>query len=940
MTGGRRFCLAPVLGCALVVMLALAPAAQAAFGINGFDVTTTKLDGTPATQAGSHPYALNLDVGFQEGAEPGYPAADLKDLRLELPEGLIGNPTVIGQCTLAQFSTPRSSPFEVSRSGESCPDRSQVGVVALHTSLGTRSFGLFNLTPPPGVAAELGFAPYGEPIAFIAHVRSEAGEYGLTMQASDFPQTLPVDGAEVSVWGTPWAISHDTRRGNCLNETEPDEPWGKCSVGPPRTNRPEAFLTLPASCAAPLTYTAAADAWQGAGSASAEAQAPALQGCEQIEFQTISQAQPTSLRASSPTGFEFNLEVRQDGLIEPAGRQPSQIRDATVALPEGMTINPSVGAGLGVCTPAQLAAETATSPPGAACPNESKIGDFRAESPLLEEALNGGIFLAQPFHNPFGSLIAVYLIAKAPGRGILVKVPGELVPDQATGRITAHFQGLPQLPYSHLRLFFREGQRAPLASPPACGPHPVAIELTPWLGSAATLHHDSEFTVNAGAGGGACPGAGPPPFAPGALDGSVNANAGSYSPYYLRLTRTDTEREITSYSAILPPGLTGKLTGVPYCSDAAIAAAKARSGLEELEAPSCPAASEIGHTVAGYGLGGVLDYAPGRLYLAGPYRGAPLSIVAIDSTLVGPFDLGVIVVRSAIRIDPHTAQVSVDTAGENPFPHIRDGIPLHLRDVRVYISRPNFTLNPTSCEPFRAISTLSGSAPPFSGTDAAASPSNLYQATNCSALRFAPKLAMKLIGASARGGFPALRATVTERPGDANIGRAVVALPHSEFLAQSHIREICSLHQFAAEACPPSSVYGHARAFTPLLPQPLEGPVYLRSSVSGKGLPDMVAALRGDGGVAIDLVGRIDSFHGGMRASFEVLPDAPASKFVLTLAGGRKGLLENSTDLCAAPAYATGQLLGQSNQAEPLKVALSTDCHNHKPGKRHPGGGK
>jgi hypothetical protein len=947
--GPRARVAATCAGLALLAVGLNAPSAQADFGFlpgaEGFSVSATKLDGTLATQAGTHPYELSVDVNLNQIAsspgQPGvpFPDGDLKDLKLELPEGLIGNPTVIGQCTLAQFTTPRSSPFEAARSGESCPDKSQVGVVTLHSSLGARSFGLFNLTPPPGTAAELGFAPYGEPVDFIAHVRSEAGEYGLTMQASGFPQTLPIDGAEVSVWGTPWAVSHNPERGNCLNEEDPAEPWGKCSVGPPKTNRPEAFLTLPASCAAPLTYTATAASWQGAGSTSAEAQAPALEGCDRIAFQTISQAQPTSLRASSPTGFEFNLEVRQDGLLEPGGRQPSQVRDATVALPEGMTINPSVGAGLGVCTPAQLAAETATSAPGAACPNESKIGDFRAESPLLEEAINGGIFLAQPFHNPFGSLIAVYLIAKAPARGILVKVPGELVPDPATGRITAHFQELPQLPYSHLRLFFREGQRAPLASPAACGAHPVAIELTPWLGSAATLHHDSEFTVNAGAGGGACPGAGPPPFSPGAADGSVNANAGSYALYYLRLTRTDTEREITSYSATLPPGLTGRLAGIPYCSDAAIAAAKARSGLEELEAPSCPAASEIGHTVAGYGLGGVLDYAPGRLYLAGPYRGAPLSIVAVDSTLVGPFDLGVIVVRSAIRIDPQTAQVSIDTAGENPFPHIRDGIPLHLRDVRVYISRPNFTLNPTSCDPFRAISTLSGSAPPFSGADAAASPANLYQATNCSALRFAPKLKLKLRGASRRGGFPALRATATERTGDADIGRAIVALPPTEYLAQGHIREICALRFFEVGACPPSSVYGHARAFTPLLADPLEGPVYLRSSVNGKGLPDLVAALRGDGGIAIDLLGRIDSFHEGMRASFEVLPDAPTSKFVLTLQGGSKGLLENSADLCATPAFATGELVGQSNQVEPLKVKVGTDCHKH-PKHNHKGGGR
>jgi hypothetical protein len=286
----------------------------------------------------------------------------------------------------------------------------------------------------------------------------------------------------------------------------------------------------------------------------------------------------------------------------------------------------------------------------------------------------------------------------------------------------------------------------------------------------------------------------------------------------------------------------------------------------------------------------------------------------------------VIVVRSAIRIDPRTAQVRVDTKGADPLPHIRQGIPLHLRDVRVYISRPAFTLNPTSCEPFQASSALDGSSPPFAGSDTTAAVASLYQATNCTALHFAPKLAMKLTGATRRGAFPGLRAEVRERPGDANIGRAIVALPHTEFLAQAHIREICAIRLFEAGACPASSVYGHARASTPLLPEPLEGPVYLRSSANRLGLPDMVAALRGDGGIAIDLVGRIDSFHEGMRASFEVLPDAPASKFVLTLQGGRKGLLENSVPLCAAPSFASGQLIGQSNQVEPLKVSMGNDC--------------
>ncbi len=935
------------------------PASAAAaepFGFQSFNLEAENQNGTPATEAGTHPYQLAIDLALNEGPEspgqPGvpFPAGDLRDLRLSLPAGFVGNPSAVSHCSLALFNTPRSSPFETSRSGESCPDKSQIGVITLRTSLGggaARTFGLFDLTPGPGQAALFGAAPFGQPLTFAGQVRNAQGEFGLDLEARNFSQGLAIDAVQIDLWGTPWAFAHDGERGNCLNEAEPSAPWAPCSVGPEKTNKPLAFLTLPTSCTAPLVLGAAADSWQAPGAFVEDAASlPALTRCDRLNFATSSFSGPTTNRTSSATGFDFNLTVHQEGLLEPGGLAGSEVQEAHVALPEGFTINPSVGAGLGVCSPAAYAAETATSAPGAGCPNSSKIGTFTLQSPLLveettsfEQLIEGSIYLAQPTDNPFGALVGVYLVARAPD-GILVKVAGRLQPDPTSGRITALFEGLPQLPYSSLKIHFREGQRAPLATAASCGHYVTQVELTPYQSSSqvvpSVLHQNFEFQLSQGVGGGPCPAA-TTPFAPGAEIGSVNSNAGSYSPFYLHLTRGDGEDEITSYSALLPPGLTGKLSGIPYCPEAAIAAARANGGVAETAAPSCPAASEIGHTVVGYGLGGVLTYAPGRLYLAGPYHGAPLSILAVDPALVGPFDLGVILVRSAIKVDPLTAQVSIDSAGSDPIPHILGGIPLHLRDIRVYISRPGFTLNPTSCEPTTALSTLTGSAPPFSNPAAAtASPASPYHLNNCSGLGFAPKLSLKLLGQTKPNGFPALRATVTERPGDANIKATSVTLPHAEFLAQEHLRGVCTQRQFAAAAgngaaCPANSVYGHARAFTPLLPAPLEGPVFLRSGAHR--LPDLVVAMSGDGGIAIDLLGRVDSVRGGMRASFEALPDAPASKFVLTLNGGKHGLLVNSANVCHAPAAASVRMVGHNNSGYAPQVQLQNECGAKKKGK-------
>jgi hypothetical protein len=597
-----------------------------------------------------------------------------------------------------------------------------------------------------------------------------------------------------------------------------------------------------------------------------------------------------------------------------------------------MSINPSVGSGLGVCTAAQYAAESLTSVPGVGCPDNAKIGELVIDSPLVAEDIKGGLYLAQPndpeaagAENPFDSLVALYLVAKAPQRGVLVRLPGKVIADPDSGQLTATFDGLPQLPYTHFNVHFRDGQRTPLATPATCANYLSRIELSPWLNPAAASRFPSDFEISAGIGGGPCP-VGTPPFHPGAVAGTLNRNAGSYTPYYLHLTRSDSEQEITSYSATLPPGLLAKIRGVPYCPESAIAEAARNSGFAEQRNPSCPSASAIGHTVSGYGLGSVLAYAPGGLYLAGPYHGAPLSIVAVDSATVGPFDLGVVIVRSAIRIDPKTAQVIIDSAGSDPIPHILDGIPLHLRDIRIYIDRPNFTVNPTSCERFSASSMLNGSGADFASNsdDTSSSASSRFQVSNCSSLEFEPHFAFNIKGPTKRGDYPSLKTVVRPYPGDANIAKAIVTLPPSLFLAQEHIDTVCTQPQFNAHKCPPGSLYGWAKADTPLLGEPLQGPVYLRSSANP--LPDLVADLSGVGGVRIEVGGRIDSVGGGLRASYDVLPDAPISKFTLSLKGGKHGLLVNSENLCASRSRAEARMAAQNNHVAVLTPRLHVNC--------------
>jgi hypothetical protein len=931
--------LTALLALALCLGAALAPAASAEFDLKDLEVTFEDKDGNPTLQAGSHPYAMatNLALTTVSTPEGDVPEGEIRNLTIEQIPGLVGAQTAVPTCDQADFSNR----FE---GRPACPDATAVGYTAAEVEfevIPPEEAGAFfhvpvyNLDPPPGVAAELGFVVLNVPVTIDVTVSPDP-PYNLIATLENVPQAILLYRSKVVLWGNPAGPEHDELRGNCLGEiantsTEPVSE-GSCPL-PPGTEQ-RAFLTLPRACAGPLSTVFAAISWAGVpalGTAQTSdgVEPRGIEGCEGLGLDAGIAAEPTTSSASSATGLRFELAVEDPGLLDPAQRAGSDIRKVVATLPEGMSLNPSAANGLQACTEAQYEAEGLQWSPLAGCPQASKVGSAEVTTPLLDQPLAGDIYVAEQDRNPFGSTFAVYMVLRNARYGLLVKQAGRIDPDPATGRITSTFEEIPQLPFSKFELRFREGPRAPLLTPADCGPHTAGALITPWSGGPA-ISESSSFEISSGPGGGPCPPS-PLPFAPGLSGGTTDTRAGAYSPFYMRITRSDSEQDITRFDSVLPPGVVGRIAGLGRCPEAQIAAAQGRSGREEAASPSCPASSQIGTIKAGAGAGEVLSYVDGALYLAGPYAGAPLSILAVTPALTGPFDLGTVVIREALNLNPTTAEVEVSGAGpQGTIPRLLEGVPLRLRDLQIAIDRPDFTLNATSCEPEALRATLF--AP-----QASASPAERYQASGCAALGYKPRLTLALKGGTRRGRFPAVRSTLRPRAGDANTARAVVTLPPSLQIENAHINNPCTRVQFDADACPPKSVLGTARAYSPLLDAPLEGPVYFRSNGGERELPDIVADLNGQ--FRIILVGFIDSKGGRIRTTFADVPDAPVSRFELKLAGGKRGLLVANRNLCAKRQRARLALTGQNGRPSTTDAVVKTSCKKGKKGKGKRGKG-
>ncbi len=907
------------LGLALFLVALLAPAAaQAGFGITSFSTSALNRDGTVNLQAGTHPYEFQASFALNQTAEE--PEGTLSAFVADLPPGMVGNPRAVPRCTAADFEgqTPK------------CPGNTQVGIANVQLLGSGTEIPVFNLTPPQGVAASIGFT--------LASVNSfqegslRASDYGISVSDITLPTDIDIFGATETIWGVPADPAHDDDRQCIVNES--------IEFGCASDVDPVPFLTLPTSCTGPLQTTFTVESLEEPGvpqSMTAESLGEGgtpegLSGCERPDFDPTIVAQPETSASDSPTGLHFGLHLPQnnelskdvEGTLE--GTATAHLKDAVVTLPKGLALNPSTADGLGACSLAQIELK---GPQPAQCPPSSKVGNVVAETPLLDHPVAGSVFIARQSENPFGSLLALYIALHDPVSGVVVKLAGKVEPDPVTGQLRTSFKDNPQLPVEDFDFDFFGGPRAPLTTPPTCGSYATTAQLTPWTapeGQDASLSAPLHITS---APGGGCPSSeAQMPHAPSFEAGTAMPLAGAYSPFVLRLNRENGSQRLAALNTTLPAGVAANFTGVAECSEAQIAQAAARSnpgqGALEKASPSCPQASQIGVVNVGAGSGNPL-FVQGSVYLAGPYKGAPFSLAIVTPAVTGPFDLGAVVVRAALYVNEETGQGTVKS---DPLPTILQGIPVNVRQVAVKIDRSGYVLNPTSCEE-KAIT-----AEAISTTGALAPLRNRFQVGGCKGLDYTPKLSLRMKGATRRSGHPALNAVLTQPSGQANSRRTVVILPPTAFIDQNHIANPCTRPQFAAGNCPPASVLGKARVFTPLFENPLEGPVYFRANGGERDLPDVVLDLHGKVHVIavgfVNAVTKKGSESSRVRTTFAALPDAPITKAIFEFKGGKKGVFVNSANLCKVANIATVKMTAHNNKTSVTDKRIATSCSKKK----------
>jgi len=830
------------------------------------------------------------------------PVGELKTVRVDLPVGLSVNPGATPRCKLDVFEAKPEDCPDGSEVGESQVTASLLGVVAPPAEPLT-AVPVYNVVPVEGEPARFGMNLAGNNVYLRADVAWSSDYHeGFTI---DVPKALPA-GIEGLILKN--RLVFNGRAGDGTFITTPSTCLGEATPGPSGTAYSTYLLAGSYEEAADPGYQFPQSAMPPLESRIPPNTEP--EECDTIPYDPALDVDPRTAVTDSPAGAAIDVTVPH--ILGEDEQDSSNTRTARVSLPVGMGLNPSAANGLQACADEQFGKGT-ENPVG--CPPASKIGTVTIKSPPLPEGdLTGNVYVGRQLgRDPTsGNLYRIFVAAESARYGISVRLVGNVSANPQNGQLTTTFSENPQVPFTAFELDFDGGPRAVLSSPPICGPATAASQMTPWSGNPAASPSAPIVLTNAPGGGACSKTMAGRPFAPGFAARPQGTKAGAYRPFHLRLTRDDGQQELKGVDITLAPGMTGRLAGIPYCPEAALAAAAGNTGAAENAASSCPAASLVGVASIAAGTGPAPLGIKGKAFLSGPYRGAPLSLAVVTPATAGPYDLGTVVVRVALFVDPETARIR---ALSDPIPNVFGGAQLSIRSIDVDVNRQRFTLNPTSCGPLATAGTVNGGGGD-PGNAAAFSTflvSTPFQTSDCAALKFRPKLYTRLYGGkkkTKRAQHPKFRAVLVAREGDANIGRAALTLPHSQLLEQAHIRTICTRVQLAASDCPKRSIYGYARARTPLLDDELAGPVYLISS--NNELPDLLVDLRGQ--VNIRLRGVISASKARIKTVFPALPDVPVDKFAITMKGGKRGLLVNSRDLCARPSFSVLNFKAQNGK--------------------------
>jgi hypothetical protein len=921
------------------------------FAIERYALAPENEDGTPDTLAGSHPFQLTSTLDLNETLareqedeqqaqpEPSAPAL-ARNLGFELPPGLLGDPQAVPPCPDIDFSTIGNNDVNA------CPADTAIGVAQVTLNLPidvngvfTETVPVFNLVPAPGEPARFGLEDDKVPIILDTAVRTD-GDYGVNVSVRNITQAAQLLDSVVTLWGEPGSPSHDGSRGwPCLRDTEVD--GETCSSSTEPTSTP--FLTLPTSCLGRLATQAQAQAWSGAQSEASYVFENALAepltslaDCNEVPFDPAIGVQPVEEHegqaaganvqsTNSPAGLDVNVSLP----AEEHGSGDSAVRSTTVRLPEGLQLSPSAANGVEACSEAQIGYEgpggsedpflpdtsgvsepLRFSPGPAACPEASKVGLVSIKSPDLSHELEGAVYLAEQNSNPFGSLFALYLVAEDPALGIRVKLAGQVSLNEETGQITSTFSETPQVPFETLHLRFFEGARASLSTPPLCGSYSTLASFTPWS-SSAPLTREAAFQITSAAEGEPC--ADPQAFSPVMKAGSSSPQAGAFTSFSLTLADPDADQRLRGLSVHLPVGIAAILASVTPCPEPQ--AGEADCGPESL----------IGQSLASAGYGPEPYELPGRVYLTGPYEGAPFGIEDVTPAVAGPFDLGSVTVRSKIEVHPHTAAVTITT---DPIPLLVKGVPAQIKQLQVTVDRPDFQFNPTSCGPLQVTATVTGDR---GATSTSTYP---YDTHNCTSLPFDPGVSATTAGKTSKADGASLGLTFRSKGGEAHVAKTILTIPATLPARLTTIQKACVAATFEANpaACPEGSVIGTATVHTPVLKNPVVGPIYLVSH-GNAAWPDAELVLQGEG-ITVILDGQTAIKKGVTTSSFLSVPDVPFTTVEASLPEGPHSALttdlplKDHYSLCGQKPTIPTALTGQNGSALTDTVKVSVQgCH-------------